>query len=167
MSIIMNSKSKLIIEKTLNIFDESTKTAYEQFEFTDVDGRRSNVELRRDESNSPKVLLAEIRRANGALPDNADERDKAAELAIKSKPSRFARRPQHVGWQIRDNQTAPYAFLLGSNVIQPRKANKLVLPPSWLNDYHLLIPPNAGSLEAWQEGIAKSALKSSRLMLAI
>jgi hypothetical protein len=47
-----NSKSTCLIEKTLNIFDESTETAFEQFEFNDVRGSRATVELQRDESHS-------------------------------------------------------------------------------------------------------------------
>ena len=46
MSNIINSKSTPLIEKILNIFDESTKTAFEQFEFNDVRGSRATVELR-------------------------------------------------------------------------------------------------------------------------
>ena len=167
MSSNINSKSKPVIEKTLNIFDESTKTAFEQFQFYNVDGGHATVELRRDEFDSPKTLLAEVRRGNGALPDDPTKRKHAAETAIKSEPKRFATRPKHVGWQIRENAAKPYAFLLGANVIQPLNAKKLVLSPSWLNDCHLLIPPKTGSLDAWQEVIAKPALQSSRLVLAI
>jgi hypothetical protein len=89
-----NSKSTCLIEKTLNIFDESTETAFEQFEFNDVRGSRATVELQRDESHSSSTLVAAIRRRNGDLPDDPDATKKAAETAIKSKPKRFATRPR-------------------------------------------------------------------------
>ena len=49
MSNVTDSKSRRLIEKTLNIFDESTNTAFEQFEFKDVRGRLATIELARDE----------------------------------------------------------------------------------------------------------------------
>ena len=121
----------------------------------------------RNESHKPDTLVAAIRLKNGDLPYNPDETKKATETAIKSKPKRFATRPPHVGWQIRKNAAKPYAFVLGSTVIQSKNAQDLVLPPSWLNDSLLLIPRGTGSLKAWQEEVAKPALKSTRLMLAI
>jgi Domain of unknown function (DUF927) len=166
-NIIINSKSTPLIEKILNIFDESTETAFERFEFNDVRGSRATVELPRNESHKPDTLVAAIRLKNGDLPYNPDETKKATETAIKSKPKRFATRRPHVGWQIRKNAAKPYAFVLGSTVIQSKNAQDLVLPPSWLNDSLLLIPRGTGSLKAWQEEVATPALKSTRLTLAI
>ncbi len=125
---IINSE----IEKTLNIFDESTDTASEQFEFNSVRGGRATVELVRDKAHDAAELIAAIRRKNGLVSFDQKEAKLAAETAIKSEARRFANRPAHVGWQIGKNGK-PDAFVLGSKVIQPNNAEKLILAPSWLN----------------------------------
>jgi len=165
MSDIAKSKPHKLIEKTLNIFDEGTKTAAEQFAFNDVYGGRATIELPRNVSRTVRTVLDEALLRNADLP-YGKAAEEAAESAIKSKPKRFARRLPHVGWQT-DEDGRPNAFVLGPIVLRPNNTKEKLLAPSWLNDCLLLIPPKTGSLEAWQEEVAKPALKSSRLMLAI
>jgi hypothetical protein len=87
--------SPKLVEKTLNIQDESDNSAFEEFEFTTVYGKRAKVEIPRDDAHY--VEKKALRLANADLPVKKDAAKLIVEPAINAKPKGFATKPAHVG----------------------------------------------------------------------
>ena len=162
----MSSKNRTTakpwIIKFANVEDAATGDSYEVFTFRKTLGRKGKLRIERDKARDSRTVLAALARKNAVLPHEEDDALKLVEQAIKSEPRRHRLHVRQLGWLPGARGSHSSATVLGA-----RNGVQKLRPPLWVNDRQVGVLKSRGTLEQWQQHVARRAMHSTRLMLVL
>ena len=150
------------VTKLRNVEDETTGDAYIAFKFPKTCHRTAVVYVPREKADDVDSLLSTLKQKNASLPTDPQKAKLIIARAIKASPQRHSLRVKHVGWQ-----PGRKTFVLGRTVIGFSGGEQRIERPLWIDDHSARLLKPHGTLAGWQHQVAKKAVYSSVLRLAI
>lgn len=150
------------VVKTERVVDDATNLAFDRFAALSDLGEPVIADVPGDKSEKPAEVLAALRKLGAAVTTKASA--DAIQAAIDAPPQRHARHAAQPGWY-RGGQTV---YVRPTHVVGAQTGLVSVLPPRpQPNKKRQIVFADAGTLEAWQQEVARRARRSTRATLML
>lgn len=148
------------VEVTGFVRQEGSPKLLIQIEFATVLGGRLTLRVAREDTLGRRQIIRELVGHGWRLPEEQDNQNMVETYIRNTIPEKIFLLPSHRGWC----SEGPYITLDLRVIGQARNDGIILLPPK---DDHKLTSVQGGSLEGWQEDVARPAIHSRRMMFAI